>query len=105
MRFPREIRRQSSVRLLRDDVDVDGGSVLEEPADGVHVEKLLPTFDSGAAEDHLRDMLLADEFRGGVWRAASLQAHGRGAKAFGELQIRGERFFVLAVRAVAGIGV
>src|ERR1700722_2214984 len=81
---------EMSVGFLSHDMNVDGRGVFQETADGVHVKEFLPAFDSGAAEDHLRHVFFADKFRGGVGHAASLQAHGRGPEAFGELQIRGE---------------
>ena len=57
-------------------MNVDGGGLAQESIDGVQVEKFSPTFDCGSAKNHLRDVLFANELRGGLSNVFAFQTNG-----------------------------
>src|SRR5579863_413154 len=94
---------ERSVGLLRDDVDVDRGSLAKEAIHGGHINPFTPAVDGRPAENHLSDVLFVNESGHGIGDIIALQAGNGCSQAFGELNVGFESFLVVGAPVLADI--
>ncbi len=73
---------------------VDGRRLAQKPVDGIQIKKLSYSFDGRSPKNHLRYVLFSHKLGGGLGHALALEPDRLGAKTFGKLKVRFERFLV-----------